>query len=65
MDKAYINLEVKDIELFCETPIKVTGNSNFNNNYELLGKGYIIYEMENNKPTKMSMTEYYCYSKKQ
>ena len=64
MDKAYINLEVKDIDIYCELPIRVTSNSNFNNEYDLLGKGYIIYEMENNKPTKMSMSDYYCYVKK-
>lgn len=64
MNKAYINLEVKEIDIFCEMPIKTVENSNFLKEYEFLGQGYIIYSMEDNKPKNMSMSIYYCYSKK-
>ena len=64
MNKAYINLEVKEIDIFCEMPVKTVTDSNFEKEYEFLGKGYIIYAMEDNKPTQMSITDYYCYGKK-
>ena len=64
MNKAYIDLEVKEIDIFCEMPIKAVENSSFAKEYEFLGKGYIIHSMEDNKPKNMTMSIYYCYGKK-
>ncbi len=65
MNKAYINLEVKEIDIFSERPIQTVTNSSFEKEYEFLGQGYIVYSMEDNKPKNMSLTNYYCYGKKQ
>lgn len=38
MNKAYINLEVKEIDIFCEMPIKTVENSNFLKEYKFYAR---------------------------